>query len=128
MPKIKSNAGGIIAKYAVKVILSTAASVLLLCGVMSFILLKLDIDLNAAKYISVGICFISALTVSYFSLGGFKNNMLPLSLLSVVPLLLLSIINFCINKGDGVIIAVKAVLIIAAAVLSSFMRIKKSRG
>lgn len=129
MPKITTNnAGGLLVKYAVKIIVSTLLSILILSAVCSFTVLKFDIDLTSLQYIGTVICIISSLIISFFSLAGFKNNYLVLSMISVLPLLIYTIVNFCINKTDTVFIIIKiAGIIISAFAVSIIKSSKKSR-
>lgn len=129
MPKITTNnAGGILVKYAVKIILSSVLSILILNALCSFAVLKLDLDLSVLQYLGAAICVISGLIISSISLTGFKNNYLVLSIISVLPLLIYTIINFCINRTDTVFIIIKiAGIIICAFGISVFKSSKKSR-
>lgn len=128
MPKINStNAKELIIKFIVKVILSTTVSIVVLNSLFSFLLLKLDIDLNFSKYIGVFICLLTAIIVSYISVGGFKNNLLFLSIISVLPLLILVITNFCINNGEAVFVIIKIAVVLISSVISSFLRLKSRK-
>lgn len=129
MPKITTNnAGGLLVKYAVKIIVSTLLSILILSAACSFTVLKFDIDLTSLQYIGTVICIISSLIISFVSLAGFKNNYLVLSMISVLPLLIYTIVNFCINKTDTVFIIIKiAGIIISAFAVSIIKSSKKSR-
>ncbi|MGN1328436.1 MAG: hypothetical protein ACI4V4_01920 [Eubacterium sp.] len=125
MPKINSaNAKGLIIKYLLKIIATTVLSVLMFNSVFSLLILKCDIDLNVCKYVGIAICLLTALIVSYISIGGFKNNILPLSFISVFPFLLFVIVNFCVHGGDATMIFIKIIVILAAAFISSLLRIK----
>lgn len=125
MPKINStNAKGLIIKYLLKIIFSTVLSVLMFNSVFSLIILKLDIDLNFCKYMGIAVCLLTSLIVSYISVGGFKNNILPLSFISVFPFLLFVVVNFCVNGNDVAMIIIKIVVILASAFISSLLRIK----
>lgn len=129
MPKITTNnAGGLLAKYAVKIILSSLLSILILNALCSFLVLKFDFDLSVLQYLGTAICIISGLIISSISLTGFKNNYLVLAMISVLPLLIYTIINFCINQTDTVFIIIKvAGIIICAFAVSVFKSSKKSR-
>ncbi|MDD6729262.1 MAG: hypothetical protein PUE08_08610 [Eubacteriales bacterium] len=128
MPKINStNAKELIIKFIVKVILSTTVSIVVLNSLFSFLLLKLDIDLNFSKYIGVFICLLTAIIVSYISVGGFKSNLLFLSIISVLPLLILVITNFCINNSEAVFVIIKIAVVLISSVISSFLRLKSRK-
>lgn len=129
MTKINSlNAKGLLLKYVAKIILSSVLSVIILNSLFSVVFLKLDLDLSLCKYIGIAIVFISALIISYISTGGFKNNILPLSLISVLPFLLFIIINFSIGRGDIKIMMIKIVVTAVSALISSLLRLKKLKG
>lgn len=125
MPKITtSNTKGLFIAYLIKIILSTVLSLFVFSSIFSFVTLKLDLDLKVIEYFSVAICAISSLVISYISISGFKNNYLILSVISVMPLVIFSIINFCVNKQGGfafeiVKIAVIFVFSICVAVFKS---------
>lgn len=129
MPKINSsNMNGLLIKYALKIILSSVLSVLLLNTLCSFAVLKFDLNLEVLRYAGAAICIISAFIISFISISGFKNNYLVLSMISVLPLMIYTIINFCFNKSDAVFIIIKiAGIIIAAFIVSLVKSGKKSR-
>lgn len=127
MRKITSsgNTHGLLVKYAIKIVLSTLLSILLLSVICSFIVLKLDIDLNVLQYLGTGICIISAFLISFISTSGFKNNFLVLSMMSVLPLLVYTVVNFCVNKVSAVFIIVKLAGVILSALVVSLIRSSK---
>ncbi|MGN0522019.1 MAG: hypothetical protein ACI4IQ_05215, partial [Eubacterium sp.] len=118
MPKIYAdNTKKLIIKYIAKIIISTVLSIILLNSIFSFIFLKLDIDLKYSEYIGIIVCIISSVIISFISTTGFKNNFLLLNILSVLPLLIFVIINFCINGSNNAIIIIK----IAAILITAFI-------
>jgi len=126
MPKIStSNANSIIIKYIVKIVVSTVLSVFLLSSLFSFIILKLDLDLKLCEYFSVAVCIISGFVISYISTGGFKNNLLLLSIISVFPLLIFVIINYCINSGNIAVIAIKILSILITSFMAAIIKSKR---
>ena len=127
MPKISfSGSKGLFAKYALKIILSTILSILVLSAVASFIILKLDLDLKAVAYISCIISFLSSGIISYVSITGFKNNYLVLSLISVVPYITYVFVNMLNSKNytHGII---SIALVIFTAVIISILKSTKNR-
>ncbi|MGN1201982.1 MAG: hypothetical protein ACI4RF_01695 [Eubacterium sp.] len=129
MPKITSgNIKGLLIKFAVKIAFSSVLSILVLSSAFSFIVLKLDFDLNILQYIGTAICIISAFLISFISTTGFKNNFLMLSMISVLPLLIYTVVNFCFNKTSAVFIIIKlAGIIISALAVSIIKSGRKSR-
>lgn len=130
MPKIAtSSTKGLLIKYLIKITVTTVLSVFLLSSIFSYAVLKLDLDLNMCSYASIAVCVISSILIAAISTTGFKNNILMLSLISVTPLMLYSIINFCINKtGSFAIEAIKLLLILIISVVIAVIKsTKKSR-
>lgn len=120
-----SNAKNIIIVYALKVIASTVICVTLLCLLFSFIILKLDLPLEYCKYFSIAICAVSSFVVSYISVGRFKSNQLVLSIISIVPLIIISVINYFIHSDSFIIFIVKIILIVLLSFLSAYLRVRK---
>ncbi len=128
MPKISSfNLNNLFIKYAIKIAVSTVASIVILNSVISLILLKLDIDLSVCKYCGIIVCTISAFVISYFSVGGFKNNLMPLAMVSVLPLIIFTLINHFVNNGESVILLIKLALIVVSAFLSSVFSLRRKK-
>lgn len=128
MPKISAtNSKGLFLTYFIKIIISSAASVLLFNLISAVVILKLDLDLSVSAYISIGICLISSIIISLVSLSGFKNNFLLLSVISVVPFAIFIFINFLINDGNSVYFMIKLALIFAAAIVVALIKSAKKR-
>lgn len=126
MPKISStNTKGLFIRYLGKIALSSLILIIGLCVMFSFIILKLDIDVNICKYIGILICIVSSFAISYVSITGFKNNFLPLAIISVLPLIIMVIINFFINDSDVIILIVKVIAVIVMSVLASIIKSKR---
>lgn len=126
MPKISaSNIKGLLINYTIRIVLTTVLSILLQSLLFSFVALQFDIDLSLLKYFGVVITIISSIIISYVSTIGFKNNVLLLSIISVMPLLLISIINFAVNKGSAPVILIKIFGIILCSILVSIIKVSK---
>lgn len=126
MPKISaSNIKGLLINYAVRTVLTTVLSVFVQSLLFSFIVLQFDIDLELLKYFGVIITILSSIIISYVSTIGFKNNVMLLSVISVIPLLLLSIINFAVNNGSTTAILIKILGIILCSILVSVIKVSK---
>ncbi len=121
-----NNVNHLLIKFIIKILLSTVISVTVFSSVSSFILLKLDADLGAAKYVGLAVVILSAFIISNISIRGFKNNLLVMSLFSVLPLAIFSIINFCVNKTDPVYVIIKVIAVFAVAFISSVIMSKKA--
>ena len=61
-------------KYVAKILLLSVISIIILSSLFSVVLLKFDLNLDFAVYMSIIIVGISAITVSYFSVSSFSNN------------------------------------------------------
>ena len=128
MPKISSTANkSLFIKFALKSILSTAVLMLSLCALSSVIFLKLDLDLKYQEYFAYIICGVVSFITSYISLSDFKNNYLLVSIISVVPLILFSLINGIVNRTSFLLILSKLGIEIILAMLSAVTRILRKR-
>lgn len=129
MPKItSSNTKPLFIKYVIKIILSTLLSVFVLSSLTSFIVLKTDISLDILPYTAAAITILSSIIIALISITGFKNNYLPLSLISILPLLIFTIVNFFFNKTNSILILIKIVGIILSAIIVALIKSgKKSR-
>ncbi len=129
MPKItSSNTKPLFIKYVLKIFLSTIISVFVLCSLSSLIVLKTDISLDILPYIAAVITILSSVIITIISVKGFKNNYLPLSLISVFPLLIFTIVNFYFNKTNSIIILIKIAGIILSAIIVALIKsCRKSR-
>lgn len=128
MPKISSTANkSLFIKFALKSILSTAVLMLSLCALSSVIFLKLDLDLKYQEYFAYVICGVVSFITSYISLSDFKNNYLLVSIISVVPLILFSLINGIVNRTSFLLILAKLGIEIILAMLSAVTRILRKR-
>lgn len=127
MPKISAtNSKNLFILYFIKIFASGVLSVLILDALSSVIILKLDLSLQTAEYISIAIVLITALFTSFISIGGFKNNYLLMSLISVLPLAIFVFINFLINKsGSGIFIIKLAGIFICSALVALIKSAKK---
>lgn len=120
-----SNVKGIIAKYIFKIIISSLLSVLLFSLISSFIIFKLDLPLEYAEYFSIGVCALSSIIICFISTAGAKYNKLALALISITPLLMLSVINFCVRGDNFIIFIIKIILIVLSAFFVTYLKIRK---
>lgn len=130
MPKITaSNTKGLFITYLARIILSTVLSLFIFSSIFSFVTLKFDLDLKVLEYFAVAICTLSSIIISYVSISGFKNNFLILSVISVMPLVIFSIINFCVNKEGGFAFEIVkvAVIFVFSICVAVFKSTRKSR-
>lgn len=118
MPKISATSSkGLFLTYFIKIVISSIASVMLFNSISSAIILKLDLDLSVAGYVSIAVCLLSSIIISIISISGFKNNFLLLSVISVVPFAIFVFINFLVNKSNSIYFIIKLALIFAVAII-----------
>lgn len=128
MPKISAtNSKGLFFTYFIKITISSIVSVLLFNLVSSAIVLKLDLDLSVAGYISIAVCLLSSIIISFVSISGFKNNFLLLSVISVVPFAVFVFINFLVNKSNSIYFIIKLVLIFVSAIIIALIKSSRKR-
>ena len=128
MPKISATSSkGLFLTYFIKIVISSIASVMLSNSISSAIILKLDLDLSVAGYVSIAVCLLSSIIISIISISGFKNNFLLLSVISVVPFALFVFINFLVNKSNSIYFIIKLALIFAVAIIVALIKSSRKR-
>lgn len=128
MPKISAiGSKGLLISYLLKILLSTAVSLIVLTAAASLIFLKLDIALSFGRYVSVGISALSALIISFVSIMGFKNNYMLLSVISASPLAVIIFVNFLVNDGNSTIVIIKLIVVFVCAVTAALIKSAKKR-
>ena len=128
MPKISSlNVKSVIIKFIVKSLALTTASIILISSVASFIIFKLDLDLSYCKYAGYLISALTSFIVPFICLKPFKNNILFLSFLSIIPLVLFSLANFIFFGKEFVQLFISLAIIIAVAFVTGVMSAGKRR-
>ncbi len=128
MPKISATSSkGLFITYFIKIVISSIASVMLFNSISSAIILKLDLDLSVAGYVSIAVCLLSSIIISITSISGFKNNFLLLSVISVVPFALFVFINFLVNKSNSIYFIIKLALIFAVAIIVALIKSSRKR-
>lgn len=128
MPKISATSSkGLFLTYFIKIVISSIASVMLFNSISSAIILKLDLDLSVAGYVSIAVCLLSSIIISIISISGFKNNCLLLSVISVVPFAIFVFINFLVNKSNSIYFIIKLALIFAVAIIVAFIKSSRKR-
>ena len=128
MPKISATSSkGLFLTYFIKIVISSIASVMLFNSITSAIILKLDLDLSVAGYVSIAVCLLSSIIISIISISGFKNNFLLLSVISVVPFAIFVFINFLVNKSNSIYFIIKLALIFAVAIIVALIKSSRKR-
>ena len=128
MPKISSlNVKSVIIKFIVKSLALTTTSIILISSVASFIIFKLDLDLSYCKYAGYLISALTSFIVPFICLKPFKNNILFLSFLSIIPLVLFTLANFIFFGKEFVQLFISLAIIIAVAFVTGVMSAGKRR-
>lgn len=128
MPKISSlNVKSVIIKFIVKSLALTTTSIILISSVASFIIFKLDLDLLYCKYAGYLISALTSFIVPFICLKPFKNNILFLSFLSIIPLVLFTLANFIFFGKEFVQLFISLAIIIAVAFVTGVMSAGKRR-
>lgn len=128
MPKISSlNVKSVIIKFIAKSLALTTTSIILISSVASFIIYKLDLDLSYCKYAGYLISALTSFIVPFICLKPFKNNILFLSFLSIIPLVLFTLANFIFFGKEFVQLFISLAIIIAVAFVTGVMSAGKRR-
>ena len=128
MPKISAtNNKSLFIKFAIKSLLSSALSVVLLSLLSSAVFLKLDIDLKYAEYVSFAICAATSFVTAYTCMMDFKSNYLLMSVLSSSILVIFTIINSVVNKNSLAMTIIRIVVILLSAILAALFKTVRKR-
>lgn len=120
---VKNN---ILLGFAIKSVFYSVITVSVLTATFSKIVMFFDLDDNYCKYLGYIILFISAVIVGVLSTLKFKNSLILMSILSNLPVLILSVINSVANKSFIQILICIAVVILAS-VVASVCNVKRPR-
>lgn len=128
MPKISAtNNKSLFIKFAIKSLLSSALSVVLLSLLSSAVFLKLDIDLKYAEYVSFAICAAASFVTAYACMMDFKSNYLLMSVLSSSILVIFTIINSVVNKNSLAMTIIRIAVILLSAILAALFKTVRKR-
>lgn len=121
------NSKGLFVNFLIKIILLSLFSVAVLSALFSFIALKIDLDVQYFPYISIIIIGISSAIISFFSVKSFKNNGLVIGILSVLPLIIYSFVNYLIYKNNISYFFIKLVIAIVLGGVFGCFSIRKTK-
>ncbi len=128
MPKISSTDNrALIVRFLIKVLVATAVTLLLFNGLTALILLKTDLSLDYVRYIELFICALSSFIISYLSLTGFNQSYMLISLLSIIPISLYSLVNMLVNKTEIKLFIIKIILYVIFCVISAVIKSFRKR-
>ncbi len=122
-----SSSKGLLLNYSIRIIILSLVSILATTAIFSFISLKLDLNESYFKYISIICVSLSSIIVSYFSVKPFKNNGFVLGLISTIPMIVYSLINLLVFKGNIVFFLIKLFITFLLGGLIGYYSIKKSK-
>lgn len=122
-----SSSKGLLLNYSVRIIILSLVSILSTTAIFSLVSLKLDLSENYFKYISIICVSLSSIIVSYFSVKPFKNNGFILGLISTLPIIIYSLVNVLIFKGNIVFFLIKLLITLLLGGLFGYYSIKKSK-
>lgn len=121
MPKFNiGKSGKILVAFLIKVIFTTAVSYGAFAALLAIIVWKTDMDLDNIPYLAIAMDIVCPFIIAKISINGIKNNKTLMAVISVMPALIISVINGCINPVGTLLFIVRILLIPCCAVLASF--------
>lgn len=125
--KNKFKLDNVLLVFALKSIITTVVTSLLLCAVFSYIILKFDLNYMFYDiFACIIVLFTSFITANIATLS-MKNNVFIMSLISNVLIILITIINVISGKNI-ILFAVEIIFVLLASFISSQLVLKKHRG
>lgn len=126
MRKTNIKTNKLLLSYVIKSVVLSILSILLFSFITSEIVYKLDLSLNNLNVITIVICALSSLIVSYFSLGGIKNNGLLMGVISEIPLIFYSLINMIFSENSFIYFLIKTIIMLLIGAFIGTIRTKKN--
>lgn len=123
---MKAKFDNVLLGFIIKSVFLSVAIVAFLTAIMSKVVLVFDLDNSYYAYLGFFILFVTSVTVGFLSTVKFKNSLILMSVLSNVPILILSVINSIINKSFGQL-CFSVVIIAFGSVLASVFNAKRTR-
>lgn len=121
MPKFNvGKSGMLLAIYVVKVIFATVICYGAAAALLALVVWKTDMDLENIPYLGIAMDIICPFIIAKISVSRIKNNKAVIAVLSVLPALIISIINGIINPIGTLLFVIRILLIPSCAVLASF--------
>ena len=112
--------------FIIKSVFLSVVIVAFLTAIMSKVVLVFDLDNSYCAYSGFFILFVTSVAVGFLSTVKFKNSLILMSVLSNVPILILSVINSIINKSFGQL-CISVAIIAFGSVLASVFNAKRTR-
>ena len=123
----KNKSEKLLAVYFIKVVISSVCSVLMLTYCFSLIILKLDLGVDKAGFVSIIVYSISAAITSIISVTGLKNNGLLMGIISQLPLILLSLFNLIFCSNTLLLFIVKVIISLTVGSVCGFLTVKRGK-
>ncbi|MBR7061169.1 MAG: TIGR04086 family membrane protein [Eubacterium sp.] len=127
MKKIKSSkTDKLLIKYGVKVVLSTALSLLIFVYAFSQLVYKLDLELEINNILSIITVFLCSAVIAFASVYSIKNNGALMGMISEIPLLVFCLFNVIVFENSFILFLVKTVISLLTGALFGIFAAKKS--
>lgn len=123
---MKTKFNNVLLGFIIKSVFLSVVIVAFLTAIMSKVVLVFDLDNSYCAYLGFFILFVTSVTVGFLSTVKFKNSLILMSILSNVPIIILSVINSIINKSFGQL-CFSVVIIAFGSVLASVFNAKRTR-
>lgn len=123
---MKAKFDNVLLGFIIKSVFLSVVIVAFLSAIMSKVILVFDLDNSYCAYSGFFVLFVTSVTVGFLSTVKFKNSLILMSVLSNVPILILSVINSIINKSFAQL-CISVVIIAFGSVLASVFNAKRTR-
>lgn len=123
---MKAKFDNVLLGFIIKSVFLSVVIVAFLTAIMSKVILVFDLDNSYCAYSGFFVLFVTSVAVGFLSTVKFKNSLILMSVLSNVPILILSVINSIINKSFGQFY-ISVVIIAFGSVLASVFNAKRTR-
>ena len=123
---MKAKFDNVLLGFIIKSVFLSVVIVAFLTAIMSKAVLVFDLDNYYCAYLGFFVLFVTSVAVGFLSTVKFKNSLILMSVLSNIPILILSVINSIINKSFGQF-CISVVLIAFGSVFASVFNAKRTR-
>lgn len=123
---MKAKFDNVLLGFIIKSVFLSVVIVAFLTAIMSKAVLVFDLDNSYCAYLGFFVLFVTSVTVGFLSTVKFKNSLILMSVLSNIPILILSVINSIINKSFGQF-CISVVIIAFGSVFASVFNAKRTR-
>lgn len=121
MPKINAGKSGkLLWIFLFRMLCATLLCYGSVCAILALIIFKTDANLDYVAYLAIGADAICAFFIAKFSVGNLKNNRTVMSIISVLPCMIYSVVNYCLHPVGIFLFIIRLLIIPSCAVLASF--------